>query len=126
MASQADLVRTVLENLGVLAVGQSVTAEDSDAITRRLASKVADLNARAICFIPDTDDFEDAYLLPLAAIMAAECATAFGMSGQKKAELDAGVFPAEETLRDIVRPRGARQMLQVEPMGVRRYGGRWW
>jgi len=125
--TQAELVVAIAENLGVLAAGQSVSAEDNVVIVRRLQPKNEELNARAICFIPDLDDIEDAFFLPFAAVMAAELAGAFGIIGSQKQALDAAAVNAERTLRDVVRPRGTRQMLAVEQIGARYgYGGYGW
>lgn len=122
MPTQADLATTVLENLNVLAAGQSMSAEDKDVVLRRLPGVAANLNASLIAYIPDLDDIGDEFFLPLAAIVAYECCTAFGITGAKKQELFAESKRAEEKLRDVMRPRGTRQMLTVEPIGGRRYG----
>lgn len=125
--TQADLVLAIAENLGVVAAGQSVSAEDSEVIVRRLSPKNEELNARAICYIPDLDDIEDAFFLPLASVMAAELAGAFGIVGSQKQALDAAAIKGEAALRDVVRPRGTRQMLNIEPLDTRRwYGARGW
>lgn len=125
--TQAELVQTIAENLGVVAAGQSVSAEDNEVIVRRLDPKNEELNARAICYIPDLDDIDDAFFLPFAAVMAAELAGAFGIIGSQKTQLDAAAVKGEAALRDVVRPRGTRQMLNIEQIGGRRwYGWRGW
>lgn len=125
--TQAELVLAIAENLGVVAAGQSVSAEDNDVIVRRLEPKNEELNARAICYIPDLDDIDDAFFLPFAAVMAAELAGAFGIIGSQKQALNAEAIKGEAALRDVVRPRGTRQMLNIEQIGGRRwYGWRGW
>ena len=125
--TQAELVLAIAENLGVVAAGQSVSAEDNEVIVRRLEPKNEELNARAICYIPDLDDIDDAFFLPFAAVMAAELAGAFGIIGSQKQALNAEAIRGEAALRDVVRPRGTRQMLNVEQIGGRRwYGWRGW
>lgn len=125
--TQAELVQTIAENLGVVAAGQSVSAEDNEVIVRRLEPKNEELNARAICYIPDLDDIDDAFFLPFAAVMAAELAGAFGIIGSQKQALNAEAIKGEAALRDVVRPRGTRQMLNIEQIGGRRwYGWRGW
>ena len=126
MKTQADLVVAVLEDLMILEVGQSVTPEDSDTITRRLQPKVEELNARDICYIPDTDNIGDEYFLPLVRIMSAECAPAFGVSKSDREVLEAKASQAENTLRDIVSNQGTNQMLVTEPGLWRGQNGRWW
>ena len=125
--TQAELVLAIAENLGVVAAGQSVSAEDNEVIVRRLEPKNEELNARAICYIPDLDDIDDAFFLPFAAVMAAELAGAFGIIGSQKQALNAEAIKGEAALRDVVRPRGTRQMLNIEQIGGRRwYGWRGW
>jgi hypothetical protein len=121
--TQAELVQAIAENLGVVGAGQGVTAEDSVIIVRRLQPKNEELNARAICYIPDLEDIEDAFFLPFAAVMAAELAGAFGIIGGQKQALEKDATKAEQTLRDVVRPRGTRQMLAIEQIGARYYNG---
>lgn len=117
MASQLDFVTAVLEELGVRDPGQPVEAEDEDIILRRFAPKVAELNSRNVCYVQDIDDIGDEYFLPLVKIMAYECASAFGITGQKLAELrtqggkDA---EAEWTLKDVVRLRTTDQTMRVD------------
>lgn len=117
MASQLDFVTAVLEELGVRDPGQPVEAEDQNIVLRRLAPKIAELNARNVCFVPDTDDISDEYFLPLVKIMAYDCASAFGVTGQKLAELRSQGGKdgeAEWTLKDVVRLRTTDQTLRVD------------
>lgn len=117
MATQLDFVTAVMEEMGVLDPGQPVSAEDQGIIVRRLAPKIAELNNRGIAFIADTDDLSDDYFLPLVKIMAAECAKAFGLTGQQLAEIKAEGGkdgPAEWTLKDVVRLRSTDQTLRVD------------
>jgi len=128
MSSQTDLVRSVLEELEILAAGQSVAAEDEDIILRALPSKVAELNARNVCYIGDTDDIPDEYFRPLVKIMANEVSGAFGVSAQKKQILIAEGGKggdAEQTLKDVVRLRGTRQMLKPDRFWGNRRGWSW-
>lgn len=117
MSSQLDFVTAVLEELGVRDPGQPVEAEDRDIILRRLGPKVAELNARNVCAVPDTDDIADEYFLPLVKILAFDCASAFGVTGQKLAELrtqGGKDGEAEWTLKDVVRLRSTEQTLRVD------------
>lgn len=113
--TQEELVVAILEDLLVLAAGQTVAPEDSDVITRRLGPKVEVLSAKEIAVIPDLDAIDDALFLPLVKIMAAECAPAFGIKGADKDRLDLAAKDAENTLREIVANKGSMQMLGTEP-----------
>lgn len=130
--SQAELVIKVLENLGVQAVGQVVSNEDSDAVIRAIQPKIEELNARDVGYIPydaDSPDnaLDDVYFLAFAKILAWELADTFGVTADKQAKLKVSNDAGEETIRDIVRPQGTKQMLNTEPGNWnRRYGTRWW
>ena len=124
--TRADLVLAIMENLGAIAAGQSVSAEDYDTIVRRVDPKNEELNARLVGYVPDTNDIEDEYFLPFVKIMAAECASIFGIEGAKAEEVKKGGLDGEEALRAVVRPKGTRQMLVTEPglWSRRSYGAR--
>lgn len=121
-----DLVQAVLEELGVQESGQPVSAEDADAIVRRLFPKLEELNERDISYI-DADNISNAQFLPLVKIMAHEMANAFNINDPLRlANLKAVGGPngeAEQALKDIVRLRNPRQTLRVELFTGRRYGG---
>lgn len=130
--SQNELVMAVLENLGALAVGQTVSNEDANAIITRIEPKIEELNARLVGYVPyfpdDPDNaIEDVYFLAFAKVMAYEMATTFGVTADKKAALKLDNDDAEEVIRAVGRPKGTRQMLVTEPgFWPRRYGMRWW
>lgn len=123
--TQAELVQVTLQNLGVLAAGQSVAAEDSDLIVLRLEPKAEELNNRNICWISDLDNIDNAMFLPFADIMAAECATVFNVSAPKKQALMALAARSEQTLKDVVRLRGTRKNLQTDYPVQRGYRRTW-
>ena len=87
MKAQADGEPTRLRNGGSRRIGRPRSgptgrAEDQNIVLRRFAPKIAELNARNVCFVPDTDDISDEYFLPLVKIMAYDCASAFGVTGR--------------------------------------------
>ena len=115
--TQLDLITAVLEEMGVRDPGQDIASEDQDIIVRRIPGKVAELNNREVCYIADTDDIEDDLFLPFVKIMAAECATAFGIIGERFQQLKAEggpQGPAEYALKDAVRLRNTDQTLKLE------------
>lgn len=125
--TQADLIETILQNLGVVAVGQPVQAEDSSVVSSRLEPKNAELNSRQIGYISDFEDIPDEVFLAYATVMADECAPLFGVTGVNAQMLAAQASRAEKTIRDISRAHGTNQMLRCDPMlnwGAWGYGGR--
>lgn len=76
----SDLKTEVLEELGVLGAGQAAAPEDDNAVDKRVAPVVADLAARGIVYIPDTNDIDDAVFVWLVKVMAENVAPKFGRS----------------------------------------------
>ena len=123
--TQIDLITAILEEMGVRDPGQDISPEDQDIIVRRLPGKVAELNTRNVCYIADTNDIEEVLFLPFAKIMAAECATAFGIIGERYAQLQAyggPDGPAEFALKDAVRLRNTDQTLRIDRFWRTTYG----
>ena len=75
-----DLIRRVLGLLEVVAAGQPVAAEDAELVRATLPSVLADLSARGIAAVADTDAIDDAVFLPLAEIIAGAVAADFGVA----------------------------------------------
>jgi hypothetical protein len=86
--TQADLLQEVLENLGVLASGQTPELEDLARIKERLPSVVALLSQTEIVYIPDIENIPDAYFIPLAACVAYSCKQKFGLVADAAAVVD--------------------------------------
>lgn len=118
MATRADLVREVLQDLSALdAVTSEPPAEDKATVEARIPTALAELAEAAEAYIPvplaDDDEVEDAVFEPLAAYMVEVLAPKFGRPRDVIA-LDA----AERRLRRIFhkrRNRGTGRMLSVDP-----------
>jgi hypothetical protein len=79
--NQADLITETLANLGVLAPGQPIDAEDSNYVSEKLDSIFRMLAALEICVVADANSIPGEWFSPLADIVAGECATKFGITG---------------------------------------------
>lgn len=101
--TRAEFIDTVLENLGVLAAGQAVAAEDGAIVSRRMSAVFAQLEQEDIAAIPDPENIEDAEALPLAAIVAHELAAPFGNHARRARRAGRG------------RGRGARRAPAAAP-----------
>jgi hypothetical protein len=120
--TKSDFIATVLENLGVLAAGQTVSAEDRDTIDRRMTGIFALLSAEDLIDVADEENIDDAPSLPLADIVTLACVTPYGITGPKLAELKVAEKEARETIKLILREKPHRDTLTVPPFWGRRGG----
>lgn len=79
MATRTDLRLMAAEEAGVIAAGETLGAADQDYIDRRTVSKLADLERKGLTPFDIEGTIPDAYLLPLARVLAAEIAPGFGL-----------------------------------------------
>lgn len=103
MATRQDLIALVLENLGVLAAGQSASAEDREAINRRIDPKLRELERREVFAGLTADALDDAVFLYVGDIIAAACRTPFGITGTKADQLAKAAGEAEAMLKGMAR-----------------------
>ena len=123
--TQRDLVTEALAIIGVLVAGQAPDVEDYNFVNEKVDSVFRKLNALDICDIPDPDNIPGQWFADLAAILAGECATKFGATGDTYVRLinaglggvqgvDVGSGAAAKSLRQINRGRPTYERLQVE------------
>ena len=79
--TRAELIQAALEEIKVLAAGQSPSAEDSDKVERALEPLLAELAAREIVYVPDSNEVPIAVFGPLSRRLGAEIAGSFGATG---------------------------------------------
>ncbi|BAQ43971.1 hypothetical protein [Methylobacterium aquaticum] len=103
MATRQDLIALVLENLGVLAAGQSASAEDREAVNRRIDPKLRELERREVFAGLNADVLDDAVFLYVGDIIAAACRTPFGITGAKSDQLAKAAGEAEAMLKSMAR-----------------------
>lgn len=80
--NSSDLVLEALKNLGILSVGNPVDPEDFNYVNEKLDSIFRKIAGLEICYVPDPDNIPGAMFSDLADIVAGECATKFGFSGE--------------------------------------------
>lgn len=108
-----QLIRRVLEVLGVVGAGQTVSAEESVNIEETLRAVLASLDARGIVSLLahlEADDIPEEIVLPLSAIVARHAAASFGFGGDELAALK---IMADEAEQDIMSVRQTER--GVEP-----------
>lgn len=112
--SKTQIIRRVLEILGVVGTGQSISAEEYKCVLDTLEAVVASLEKRNLISFSaalSADEFPEEYALPFAAIIARHSAPSFGFGGQELAALKMMSDEAEaDILATFQTERG------VEPM----------
>lgn len=97
MKSRRDLVDRALEVLGVLAAGQVAANEDLARVDGYVDTTIADLTARDVVYVPDTQEFEAGIFDDLAKVLANNAREAFGLADDPR--LAATGMAAENSLR---------------------------
>lgn len=115
--TEANFIDTVAENIGILAAGQSLAAEDAAIIRRRMEAVFARLAREELTTVANTDDIPDAQALALADIVAVECAIPFGITGQALNDLAGAARVARDSIRMVTSERPTSDVLTVP---------RWW
>jgi hypothetical protein len=85
--STRELVNEALSNLGALANGQVADVDDVAYITANVDPVLRMLAALDVCYVPDPDNIPGELFVPLAAILAEQCAQKFGSSSDDFAKL---------------------------------------
>ena len=79
--TSADLVLEALANLGIIAVGQTVSPEDFSAVNSKIDGIFRKLAALEIVYVADGGNIPGEWFNDLADIVAGECAMKFGAAG---------------------------------------------
>jgi hypothetical protein len=112
--TEADLLQEVLENLGVLAAGQTPELEDLARVSEKLPSIIALLAATEIVYIPDIQNIPDEYFIPLADCVAYSCKQKFGIVGDAAATIDQDYQIALVQLRVMNRSRPTGEIMKSD------------
>ena len=101
--TRQDLITLVLENLGVLAAGQSASIEDRDTVNRRIDVKLAELGKREVMAGLNADALDDGVFLYVADVIGYACRVPFGITGAKADLLAKAASDAEAMLKAMAR-----------------------
>lgn len=127
--NSADLINEALANLGVLSAGQPTDPEDYNYVSEKLDAIVRKLAGLEVVFVPDINNIPGAWFSDLADIVAGECASKFGATGQNLADLvnkglggatgaagpvRVGAGAAAMSLKQMMRGRPTGEVLRVE------------
>lgn len=118
--TRAELVNQCLINLGIIAEGQSVSAEDVSKMDGFVDPSVALLAGLEIYYVQDAGDvgptdgsIEDAAYLPLADWIANQACSGFNLPADEK--LQARAILAERTLITLAAPARTLRTLRIDP-----------
>lgn len=121
--TRQDLITEALAKIGALSPGQPIDPEDSNYVNNSVPAILSLLNGLEIVDIPDIDSIPDIYFISLAAIVAGECATKFGVTAEdyvvlKNAGLGgAGMGPNKVEVGDGEAAKALRQIRRLRPTG---------
>src|SRR5262245_5350416 len=79
--TRRDLVNEALANLGILAAGQTASAEDFEAVDGKVDQLIAWLEATDVISVDNIDDILPEWFGPLSVLLADESALMFGLPG---------------------------------------------
>jgi hypothetical protein len=114
-ANREDLIRATLDELKVTSYGTPPSAEEHDAVDTRIDGILAELSARNIVSVADTDFIPVEILVPLAQVMARHLGSRFSVMSDELDKMfgpEMHPFSPESRLRAINRsaPTGAPAM----------------
>jgi len=123
--TSSDLITEALANLGVLAAGDPVDPEDFAYVNEKLDAIFRTLSALEIVNIGDPNNIPGVFFMPLADIVAGECAAKFGSKNEDFIKLKnnglggangvpVGAGTAAIMLKQILRMRPTYETLQVD------------
>jgi len=117
--TSTQLVNTVALDLNVIGIGETLSAEDEDLLARRCKALAADLQQRAVLYLPDLDQIVDGLFEPLVAVLVLRLGPGYGRPPSGVLELEA----AEDRIKSASRPIAARRTLQIDPALLGRRAG---
>lgn len=113
--TQADLLQEVLENLGVLAAGQTPQQEDLARVEEKLPSIISLLSATEVVYIPDIENIPAEFFIPLSDCVTYHCKSKFGIVGDAAASVDQDYQIALLSFRVMNRGRPTGEILKSDP-----------
>ena len=99
MATRADLIERVLQNLGVWQAGQDLPPEDYRIVDQNLERHLAAMSKADVYQVDDANNVADEAMTEIASYLANEYAPVFGIAGEELAEMKQRAALAEQALR---------------------------
>jgi len=99
MATRADLIERVLQNLGVWQAGQDLPPEDYRVVDQNLERHLAAMGKANVYIVDDANNVPDEAMTEIAAYLANEYAPVFGLAGEELTEIKQRAGLGEMALR---------------------------
>lgn len=113
--TRTDLINAALANLGILAAGQSASAEDFNEVDDHIDGLIASLDKRDIVTVDNIEAIPIEWFSALSTLLADQAAPSFGMPGLLPSPSAPNPVAAAETeLREIVYARPTREPQRTE------------
>jgi|SRR3954469_5251424 hypothetical protein len=99
MASRADLIERVLQNLGVWQAGQDLPPEDYRVVDQNLERHLGAMAKARVYIVEDAENIPDDAMTEIANYLAHEYAGVFGIAGEELQDIRQRAALAEGALR---------------------------
>jgi hypothetical protein len=109
--TRTDLIRRALDHLGVTATGQAVSAEDQESVDGAVDGVLAELAAREVVYIADSNAIPTEWFECLSLCLADAISPAYGAAGSLTALVFTPMTGAEDRLRLMQRSKPTYQAL---------------
>lgn len=112
--TQSELVDQVLENLGVLGEGQTSELDQIQRVNDRLPGVIETLRSTEVFYLGDLEAIPLEAFVPLSDVVAWECRSKFGVTGDDLVVLESAYERAIRMLRVMTRGRPTYAVLATE------------
>lgn len=112
--TRLEVVNQAAKRLGILATGQSLPADDYDAIDNLWEPLCEELAARQVYVVGDVESVDDNAFLKLADLLAIEAAPTFSFTAQALATRGIVKQDAEDKLEVIAAGTPSKGVLSIE------------
>jgi hypothetical protein len=99
MATRADLIERVLQNLGVWQAGQDLPPEDYRVVDQNLERHLAAMAKGNVYIVDDANNIPDEAMTEVAAYLTMEYSPVFGIAGEELADIMRRGALADQALR---------------------------
>jgi hypothetical protein len=110
--NRQQFVNAVLLDLNVISLNEAPSDEDYDALSKRLDTLVADLQARGKLYLPDLDEIPDELVESLRDLTVMRLGPSYGRAPTALAD----ILIAEDRVKAVGRPPATRRTLSTDPL----------
>ena len=114
MRTRDEIVYRAAKFLRKVIAGEPLGSVEFATINDEIPGIIANLNSRAVTYVPDDEEFEDEIFDPLARVIAAKVCTDFGMTLAAMPGFENEPMRSEMELRAINRSASVRDVVRFE------------